>query len=66
MLRSSLFWDVTQRRLVVSYNLSVPSSRVKQSKVIRLISCPEALVTTNASCVRSQKSEDLTDTTAEE
>jgi hypothetical protein len=35
--RPSLFWDITQRRLVVTFrnNLSVPSSRVKQS-----IRCP--------------------------
>jgi len=30
-MRSTLFWDLTQRRMVVVYNLSVTSSRAKQS-----------------------------------
>ena len=40
-------------------NLSVPSSRVKQSKKMGLIGCPETLVTTDLRCITSQKSEDL-------
>ena len=40
-------------------NLSVPSSRIKQSKKMGLIGCPETLVTTDLRCITSQKSEDL-------
>jgi hypothetical protein len=63
-LRSSLFCDVTQRRLVVShrrfetnYRSHVP--RIKQSKKMGPIPCPESSLTTNLLCVTSQKSADL-------
>lgn len=52
-MKSSLFWDVTQPRLVVSYkmfrdNLAVKLSRLQQSKKSNLllkIYCPETSVT---------------------
>jgi hypothetical protein len=65
-MRSLLFRDVTQRRLVVKLpmfwdNLPIPSSRVKQSRPLKVepISYPETSVTTNLRCITSQKSEDL-------
>jgi hypothetical protein len=60
-----LLWDVTRRRLVVtdvSWQLSVPSSSVKQSKnlwrlKIWAVGCPETSVSTNLRRVTFQKSE---------
>ena len=46
-MRSSLFWEVTQRRLVGTHALGQPLG-------------PETSVTTNQRRVTSQKSEDLT------
>jgi hypothetical protein len=49
------FWD----------NLSVLSLRVKQSKKMEMIDCPEILVTINQCCVTSQKSKDFIYTVVE-
>jgi hypothetical protein len=60
-MRSSLFWDVSQHRLVdsdISENLSVPWSA-------RPIGSPKMLVTTNLHCITSQKSKDLIYTASE-
>jgi len=58
-MRSSLFWDVTQCRLIVRYrglgsNVSVPSSRVKQ----------HCFTLEDMRCITTQKSEDLIYTVA--
>ena len=64
-MRSSLFWDVTQCRLVVtnvSGQLTAPifkGQAVKDHGKMGPISCPETSVTTNLHCVTSQKSEDV-------
>jgi hypothetical protein len=63
-LTSSFFWDVTQRRLVFKLptfqeNLSIPSSRIKQSKNMGLTGFPETSVTANLRCLTSQKNEDF-------
>jgi hypothetical protein len=71
-MRTSLFWDVTQRRLLVrcrsfGSSLSVLSSRVKQSKKIFLDSFPFEDETNRLSrnvcnsllCITSQNSKDL-------
>jgi hypothetical protein len=70
LMRSSLFFNVTQRRLVVteiSGQPICPSSRAKHAKKEGLdcltfedgpIDCPEISVTTNLRGLISQKSED--------
>jgi hypothetical protein len=56
-LRSSLFWDVTQRRLVVSYRRFVTSSRIKQLTAWSLkmgpTGCHETSVTYYQSTLRN-------------
>ena len=61
---SLLFWDITQRRLVVIYgrfgdNLSVLSSRVKRES--RLFCPKRCYLTTNLISIPSEKNEDLKD-----
>ena len=61
-MRSSFFWDVTQRTLVVAYHfresISVPSSSVEGFWTARLLKI-RGSVNINIPCVKTQKSEDL-------
>jgi len=61
-MRYSLFWDVTQRRLVVGYrHFGTPYQLVLTAWTLKMgpKGFPETSVTTNQCCVTSQKSEDL-------
>jgi hypothetical protein len=57
-MRFSLFWDVTQRLLVVT-DVS------GQSIGPMFVGCPETSPATNRRCVTSQRSEDIIYTAAE-
>jgi hypothetical protein len=67
-MRSSLFWDVTQGRLVVSYRrfrtaIGPTFKGEAGSLKVEPIGCPDTSAATNLPCVTSQKTEDLVKTT---
>jgi len=55
--RSSVFWDVTQRGLVVNYRRFETTYRPHLQGSMGPICCSETSVTTNPRCVTSQKTE---------
>jgi hypothetical protein len=61
-MRSSIFWDVTQRRLVTRYQHFEETCRSDLQRFllnIGPIGCPETSVTVNQRYIRFQKSDDL-------
>jgi hypothetical protein len=59
-MRSSLYWDVTQRKFVVADVSGQPiGPNFKFQAVPVFFGCPETSVTTNAISVTSQYSDDL-------
>ena len=56
--RSSVFWDVTQRGLVVNYRRFETTYRPHLQGLMEPICCLETSVTTNPRCVTYQKTED--------
>jgi hypothetical protein len=71
LIRSSLFWDITRRRVVIvyrrfgiTYRPHLQGSRVEDSWPLKMgpIRCPETGTITTRRRVMSQKSADLKDT----
>jgi hypothetical protein len=66
-MRSSLIWDVTQRRVIFTDVSGKPIGPIFKGKAVQedwplkmgTIGYPETSVTTNLGCVTSQESEDL-------
>jgi hypothetical protein len=63
-MRSSIFCDNTQRRLLITNDVSrLHIGPIFNGQALTLedgpMECPETLVTNNLRCVRSQKSEDF-------